>query len=123
MFNLLMTEVGQLFITVIGNYFSYQTTAIVAGVVPIIFMVTFCWMPESPYYHMRKGEIENARHCLARLRGNSDVEKEIMEIQHNVEKEMKNNTNFMELFRKRNNRKSLLIILGNYAIYFIICKT
>jgi SP family facilitated glucose transporter-like MFS transporter 8 len=60
---------GILFVYVVGAYMSYLWLCITSAVIPIVFFLTFIWMPESPIYLASKGKIEEAEKSLRWLRG------------------------------------------------------
>ncbi|CAH1968369.1 unnamed protein product [Acanthoscelides obtectus] len=68
---------GVLFINVIGNYLPIDTTAYVSSIFPVVFVLTFIWMPESPAYLLQKNQTEAAKRALVLLRGPQEGEKEL----------------------------------------------
>ncbi|XP_049828942.1 facilitated trehalose transporter Tret1-like [Schistocerca gregaria] len=62
-------SVGFLVSYSMGPYMSYSAVAIVAATVPVLFMLGFLWMPESPYFLALRGRDEEAESALRRLRG------------------------------------------------------
>ena len=58
---------------------SWQLKAVLIGIYP--------WFPESPYYLIQKGRVEEARKSLNRIHGSSDqglIEAELLRIQSNI---------------------------------------
>ncbi|XP_072383910.1 facilitated trehalose transporter Tret1-like [Diabrotica undecimpunctata] len=119
---------GILTANVVGSYLSIQQTALVGGSIPILLVLTFIWMPESPYYYIIKGNLEGARKSLKILRGSKDVEMELNRINEAVKADMnKTSINPLQLFTVKRNRRALLIMTlcrgaqqlsGNTAISF-----
>jgi SP family facilitated glucose transporter-like MFS transporter 8 len=77
-----MFNAGILYIYVIGALDSYLWLSISACIIPVIFAVTFFWMPESPMFLVSKGEIGKAETSLRWLRGldkekSLDIEREL----------------------------------------------
>ena len=74
---------GLLFSYALGPYVSYTVLWIACASLPVAFFVSFIFMPESPYFLLRKGCREDAIKSLARLRGKSEagVQKEADEMQ------------------------------------------
>ncbi|XP_022201482.2 facilitated trehalose transporter Tret1 [Nilaparvata lugens] len=98
----------------VGPYVSYQTLAYVSLAFPLIFLLTFVWIPESPYYLLMKGEEEKAGVALAWLRGESSparVSEELQSMKMSVEKEMLRKGSWNDLVSTAANRKALLIVL------------
>lgn len=70
----LFITVGLLYSYAVGPYVSYTVLWIACLCIPIIFIVAFIKMPESPYYLLTKGGKKNreaAIDALARLRSKS----------------------------------------------------
>ncbi|XP_054270581.1 facilitated trehalose transporter Tret1-2 homolog [Macrosteles quadrilineatus] len=112
-FSSLMTYVGDLFIYLVGPYVSYSTLALVAGSVPVIFLLTFSWMPESPYYFLMQGKKDEARESLRWLRGDAgkgELETEINKMEENVKSQMQNKGTMMDIFATHANRKAFFIV-------------
>lgn len=74
---------GLLFDYCIGPYVPYIWLNIGAGIIPIIFLVTFCWMPETPQFLLMVGKQNDAERSLAWLRKKtpSRVYHELTELQ------------------------------------------
>lgn len=97
----------------VGPYVSYSTLALVAGSVPVIFLLTFSWMPESPYYFLMQGKKDEARESLRWLRGDAgkgDLETEINKMEENVKSQMQNKGTMMDIFATHANRKAFFIV-------------
>ncbi|XP_028128514.1 facilitated trehalose transporter Tret1 [Diabrotica virgifera virgifera] len=121
---------GILGVNFVGSYLSIQHTAIVGGAIPVLLILTFMWMPESPYYYIVKNNLEGARRSLKILRGLSDVdvETELNRIDKAVKADLtKARINPLHLFTLKRNRKAVLIMMlcrgtqqfsGNSAISF-----
>ncbi|KAJ8960111.1 hypothetical protein NQ317_005749 [Molorchus minor] len=65
---------GLLLINICGAYLPLDTTAFVSTALPVLLLITFPWMPESPYFHLIKGDVEAARRSLRTFRGTEDVD-------------------------------------------------
>lgn len=102
-----------------GPYLSYNTYAFTLASLPILFLITFCSMPESPYYLLMVNRTESARKSLNWLRGGSNVEKEFNSIRYSVEEDMKQKGGWKDLIATRNDRKSLFIVLLVCLIKFM----
>lgn len=106
----LFITIGLLFSYAIGPYVSYMVLWIACGSLPIIFFISFMFMPESPYYLLGKGQKEDAINALARLRGKSttSVQKEADEMQATVDAAFRTQTTLADLFKVKANFKALL---------------
>ncbi|VVC99981.1 unnamed protein product [Leptidea sinapis] len=59
---------GNLVVYIIGEYLSYQATLWICLSVPLIHLLVFAAMPETPSYLLKTGKVEEARDVLAWLR-------------------------------------------------------
>lgn len=97
----------------IAKYF--QTFCVVCAVAPTLFIIFFWFfVPESPYYLIAIKDSKAAKESLAKYRGKTpeQVEKELLEITHNVEESFANKANILDLFRTRGLYKALIISVG-----------
>lgn len=107
-----MAKLGILYAYSIGPYVSVRLMAWLAIIPAGIFVSTFIWLPESPYYLIGKNEQENAKKSLSRLRQRDDVDEELERMSVAVQKSQENKGTFHELFFNKGNRMSLIIIMG-----------
>lgn len=100
----------------IGPYLSYRNLAFVAAVVPAIFLATFVFMPESPYYLVKRKKYKEAEKNLRILTSNSVDDKYVAnrmaEIETCVEDDMRNKTTVWEFVSNPDYRKAIVIIFG-----------
>ncbi|PSN54585.1 hypothetical protein C0J52_07383 [Blattella germanica] len=90
---------GVVFAYIVGSYTSYRTFAIVLLIIPILFLVTFMWMPETPIYLLKKGEVKKAKLALKMLRGNVEEE---------IENEITNMTQLLKEIEERDSGSKIL---------------
>uniref|UniRef100_A0A1B6CTG1 Major facilitator superfamily (MFS) profile domain-containing protein n=1 Tax=Clastoptera arizonana TaxID=38151 RepID=A0A1B6CTG1_9HEMI len=106
---------GILFEYCVGPFVSYNVLNIISGIIPIVFFVTFIWMPESPYFLLMKGQQKKARESLAWFRGANvaDVKtnEELEEMSRIVKKEMEEKGSFKDLMATPGNRKAMAIVM------------
>lgn len=110
---------GSLFTFVIGPYVSYYTLAIVSLILPLMFVTSFPYMPESPYYCMMTGEMNQARDSLFWLRGDLnriELELELDQIEKVVDTQMKKPGSFKDIFSTEASRKAITISLVLSAV-------
>ena len=110
-----MQSISYFTFTAIGLFLPYEILNLSSFTVPIIFLLTFSFMPESPYYFLLCGKDEDAMKCLMKLRGIYTPETLIpvireMKLDLNEKDKIKKNA-LHELVSKSYNRKGLLIIL------------
>ncbi|XP_064537765.1 facilitated trehalose transporter Tret1-2 homolog [Drosophila montana] len=67
-FQLLIVH-GILFGFIVGAYCKPFLVNVLCGILPLIFLVIFFWMPESPVFLVQKGKTEKAEKALKWLRG------------------------------------------------------
>lgn len=106
-----MAKLGILIAYAIGPYVSVKVLASILLVAPIIFILVFIWLPESPYYLVSKKKEEEASKSLEWLRGHKDINPELLKIDAAVVKASENKGTLKELFTK-GNRMALIIVLG-----------
>ncbi|XP_030766117.1 facilitated trehalose transporter Tret1-like [Sitophilus oryzae] len=102
---------GILLINIIGSYLSVSMAALVSSSLPILALVTFVFMPESPYYYLIRNNISEAKNSLQKLRGLRDIESELNRLSLAVKSEIKGSGKFFDLFTKKTNRKAVLIMV------------
>ncbi|XP_022118223.2 facilitated trehalose transporter Tret1-2 homolog isoform X3 [Pieris rapae] len=106
----LMVTVGILFAYAVGSYTSVFVFNILCTLIPIIFAVTFFFMPESPNFLVVKGRHDDARDSLIRLRGrNYDVDGELTSLQTKAEESKNNPISFGSAITKKTALKAVMI--------------
>lgn len=103
---------GIFLINAIGSYLSITVTALLSSLVPIALLLSFLWMPESPYYLLMRGKNDAAKKSLQIFRGLKEVDTELNRMDVAVKEQMHNTGKFIDLFRVSSNRKALFIVLG-----------
>ncbi|XP_055850765.1 facilitated trehalose transporter Tret1-like [Episyrphus balteatus] len=105
---------GILFVYCIGPYVRYLTLQWFCLATPIIFFVTFIFMPESPYFYALKKQSQKGIKSLQFLRGQSPktAEEEMSRIQKAVDGDMSNKGNISEIFKNRAYKKAFVICIG-----------
>lgn len=103
---------GVLLINAYGSYLPIRTTAYISLNVPLLFLATFIWMPDSPYYLLMKGRIEKARRSLSKLRRMDNVENELSRIMKDVERQISEPGRYRDIFAIPTNLKAFWILMG-----------
>ncbi|KAF2887933.1 hypothetical protein ILUMI_18240 [Ignelater luminosus] len=103
---------GMLLVNIIGSYLNIKTTALICSTVPVLLLVTFIWMPESPYYLIMKGNFDQARHSLTFFRKQDEVEGELKKLTIAVKEQNRNTGRYLDLFTVKSNRKAVYIMMG-----------
>ncbi|XP_065165832.1 uncharacterized protein [Atheta coriaria] len=103
---------GQFLINLIGAYLSIVNTAYVCLLLPVVFLVNFMFIKESPYYLLMKGRVDDARSSLQWLRGAKSpahVEEELIKLTSDVQRQMSETGRYYDLIKIKSNRKACLI--------------
>nr|XP_046485992.1 facilitated trehalose transporter Tret1-2 homolog [Neodiprion pinetum] len=107
-----MLNLGLLMAYTIGPWVSKPLLAALGTAIPVMFLLIFSRMPETPYFYMMKDKPNLARKSLEWLRGTTDVDQEVEVVRKNVEFDLQNSWALKELFTDKGNRKALLVVLG-----------
>ncbi|KAK0083130.1 hypothetical protein PV326_006864 [Microctonus aethiopoides] len=107
---------GSLLTCSIGPYVSYTNLGIILLIVPILFVATFIWFPESPYYLAMKNRNDAAAQSIAFFKNiNINKAREELElIRNNINETQEQSENIkMKIHRllSYNNRKAFIIVL------------
>ncbi|KAF5281956.1 hypothetical protein FQA39_LY00480 [Lamprigera yunnana] len=109
------TILGTLLINALGFHYSIFISSIICSIIPVIHFVTFVWVPESPYYLIKRNRHKEAEESLNVLRGTIDVQEELQSLQVAVaQQECDKKSKFKDLFCVKSNRKA-------FMIYLIVC--
>ncbi|KAL1450457.1 hypothetical protein WDU94_002823 [Cyamophila willieti] len=107
-------NLGILYTYVLGAQLSYTSYLISSLAVPILFMVTFVFIPESPYYYVSKNQEDKAIASIKWLRKRKDsqglfnfVEDELNEIKNNIKPRESRDQMHLQQFFGRPNRNAL----------------
>lgn len=103
---------GYLMVYCIGPYVSYEVLIYCSLIAPVIFIIVFTFLPESPYYLLQKDKKPEALASLTWLRKGrtpDDIEKELNMMQSSVEEDMKNAGHLTDLVATSGNRFALLL--------------
>ncbi|CAB0037938.1 unnamed protein product [Trichogramma brassicae] len=112
---------GSLIACSVGPWSSYTVLGICLLAIPVIFVLTFAWFPETPYYLVSKGKHTEAKEAIGFLKGLSDSEEldqELELVRKNigvVESNDELKFRFADvrlLLTNLNNRRALLIVMG-----------
>lgn len=98
---------GILVTSVIGYFLSITLSAVISMIFPVLHLILFVFMPESPYFLIRKGNMEAAKKSLKWLRRKDDVDEEFEVLKLNVERQLSEVGTWKDLVSIRANRKSL----------------
>ncbi|KAJ3651076.1 hypothetical protein Zmor_017137 [Zophobas morio] len=103
---------GILFANVVGSYLTIRTTASIFIAFPVLFIVLFWRMPESPYYLLMKNENEEAQHVLKFLLRKPNVNDDLTKLQVDVDRQMSETGTFRDIFTIDSNRRAFFVTVG-----------
>ena len=107
--------VGIFYENAVGSYLPFRTSNLITIIIPTIFVVTFFFMPESPYVYMMRDREKDAMKCLMKLRGFTEPESVQVELDMMkkavLESQDCKGHSMSELFNNKYNRKRLNILL------------
>lgn len=111
-----LINIGMLLIYAIGLWISRFAMAMVSVCAPILFLVTFMWLPESSVFLTRKNRLGPAERTLQWTLAKDNVDEELEEVRRIVETEDKRSqltTREMmrEIISKTQNRRAFRIAL------------
>ncbi|XP_056630173.1 facilitated trehalose transporter Tret1-like [Diorhabda sublineata] len=100
---------GQLGINVLGLYFNIQTTSYICICVLILFTITFPFMPETPYFYINRGQYEEAKITLRKLRRKQNIDEEFEQIRMSITKQQeKTSSSWIDLITVVAHRRALV---------------
>ncbi|XP_026668279.1 facilitated trehalose transporter Tret1-2 homolog [Ceratina calcarata] len=119
-----LLNTGMMLAYVIGLWVSRFTMSMIALTVPVLFLMTFIWLPESSVFLTKKNRLTSAEKTLKWALGKDDVVEELEEIKRMLATEdlkikktfMKS---FMEMCRRQENRRAFgiaVIVLSALSI-------
>ncbi|KAF5274012.1 hypothetical protein FQA39_LY01127 [Lamprigera yunnana] len=95
-----------------GTIDSFKVLALVSSVVPVIFLLTYSFMPESPIFLRLNSKTDQARESLQFFRGRDyDVDSELSKIVEN-QPAANNNGKFSDLYTNKATLKAMIIALA-----------
>ncbi|XP_049828117.1 facilitated trehalose transporter Tret1-2 homolog [Schistocerca gregaria] len=125
---MVMMGIGGILMSSVAPYVDFFTLCEIMLAFPVLFVVTFWWMPESPYYLVLKGRTEEATEALMRLRGKDnakEVEGELQQILRSAEqRDQKGGGGIAEAFqelRKSSAARRALLVALIFAGLNILC--
>lgn len=109
----LMLTAGILIAYILGSLISIFALSLISAVVPLIFFGVFFFMPESPTYFLKKGQVDAARQSYKWLRGSHyNIEPELMAQNEAIELANRNRVAFTVAIRSKAAQKGLFIAFG-----------
>lgn len=109
---------GSLIACSVGPWVSYTVLGTVMLLIPIVFVGTFMWFPESPYYLATKGRNDEALRAISFFKGIDDPDEAAQELEvvhRNIDESSVDSEDWRVKLRRllsSNNRTAFLIVLG-----------
>lgn len=109
-------NIGMLVSYAIGLFVSRFTMAMIAVGIPVIFLATFAWLPESSVFLTRKNKLDSAVRMLQWSLGKENVDEELEEIKRIVAvdeqcKEKSMLDTWKDIYLKKQHRRAFQIAL------------
>ncbi|XP_060528575.1 facilitated trehalose transporter Tret1-like [Cylas formicarius] len=117
--SVLLVSSGVLFPYLVGPFLSIKMFCLVSIIPLVVFLVLFpIFVPESPVYLVKSGDLDAAGWALAKLRNRnvSSIEKDLLEIREFVSANSDEKQGIRNLFQSKVLRRALLLGLGISAI-------
>ncbi|CAH1124050.1 unnamed protein product [Ceutorhynchus assimilis] len=105
-----MMLVGILVVYAVAPFAPFYACSVIGSVFVIIQLISFPFMPDSPYYLLQKNKNDKAKRHLLRLRTNDNVDKEMEEITTAVNRQRSERGRPQDLILSKSNRKALIIM-------------
>lgn len=110
-FTMMMMLLGGMIGFVIGISVEYDTFAILGTVLSVVFCIILFFVPESPYYYMLKGKMNEAMDSMKWLFKESDVQERFNKINKFIEAELKTEMKITDIFSNTGYFKSVLTVI------------
>ncbi|KAL3267465.1 hypothetical protein HHI36_011588 [Cryptolaemus montrouzieri] len=106
-----MELVGVLVVYCVAPFVSVRVLPIVGACIVTIQLIFFPFKPESPYFHIYKGNNEKAKESLRRIRGTDKIDEEFDELSAAIERQKTEKGRIQDLFLVKSNRKATIIMI------------
>jgi SP family facilitated glucose transporter-like MFS transporter 8 len=96
----LMVCTGILVVSLFGLGLHWRWISAISAIFPLIFLAAVMYVPESPYFLVKKGRQDDARVALQWLRGaDFEIQAEMRKMEANVQVELSQSARFSDLFQ------------------------
>lgn len=107
----IMMLAGILVIYAVAPYVPFYVPSVIGSILVSIQLMTFPFMPDSPYFLISKDKNEKAKQHLQRLRVGKNIDEELAEITAAVTRQKEEKGRPQDLVLTSSNRKAVLIML------------
>lgn len=112
---ILSFSLGIFYMITLGAFLPYETVNKLGFLIPLIFLITFLFMPETPYFLLIQGRDEEAMKTLMKLKNTENKDDIKLDLERMktaiLESQENNKSSFRELFSTRGSRSSFLALL------------
>lgn len=107
--NVLATSiyVGELMINIIGICFNVKQASFVCLIFPIIFVILFSMMPETPHYYIMRKREEEAKKSLRFLTRKQNVDEQYKLLASGVNRQISESGTWIDLIKIKSNRRAI----------------
>ncbi|XP_044739954.1 facilitated trehalose transporter Tret1-like [Chrysoperla carnea] len=105
-------NLGALFLYSVAPWLTIRAMALIAMFIPVVFLITFWWVPETPYYLLMVKKHDEAKKSLQRYRGLMNVDTEFEDMSNIVECQMSQTSNWSDLIKNRAYFKGMVVMIG-----------
>ncbi|XP_044734624.1 facilitated trehalose transporter Tret1-like [Chrysoperla carnea] len=107
-----MLDLGALVLYSVAPWISIREMALIGMISPIIFCITFWWVPETPYYLLMLKKQDKAKKSLQQYRGVENVDVEFEDMSKTVEFQMSQTSYWSDLIKNKAYFKGMVIMFG-----------
>ncbi|KAH0809886.1 hypothetical protein GEV33_012903 [Tenebrio molitor] len=100
----------------VGSCVAINIAALILLALPVIFLLIFWKMPESPYFLLMNNKHDEAERVLKFLRGKSNVSDELNTLIKDVNRQMSESGHFRDIFTIDSNKKAFLLVIGTRTV-------
>lgn len=101
---------GGVIMNTIGHFLNIKTSAYILICIPILFLIIFMFIPETPYYYLMKGKPEEAEKSLRWLRNSKNVGNEFIQLTADVKRQLSETGTWMDCIQIKSNRNAIFIV-------------
>ncbi|RZC32513.1 facilitated trehalose transporter Tret1 [Asbolus verrucosus] len=99
-----------------GTIVDFKFLALTSAILPVVFVSSFSFMPETPVYLYTKGRVQEARNSLAYFRGRTySLDDELAKIAEDIGEAASNKAKLSDLISCKATMNGLIISLGLMA--------
>ncbi|KAJ8977240.1 hypothetical protein NQ317_003815 [Molorchus minor] len=107
---------GILFTSIVATFTNWTSLSLTLAAAPVVFGVSFLFMPDTPVYLIENNKMEKAEKTLKTFRGsNYDVSRELKTIQKEMEKLHQKTVTIRTIVTNKGNLRAIISVLGVLA--------